>query len=351
MKNIFSKFKKQSVSKEKIFFIVESRDWVIKSVGIYITSNINKMFGCDAEIRMSSAKIKNSVIHFGSKHLFLSDEYRKAHHSNKIITTWYHKTETDEKVLIENPDIFKNVNIIHTSCNITKKLLLEMKVPAEKICVIPLGVDLKLFLPVDNDKKNELREKYKIPSDHIIIGSFQKDGNGWGEGDTPKMVKGPDLFCDAAEKLSKKHKIFVLLTGPARGYVKKRLTESGIPFKHVYLKRYEEIVPYYQMLDFYIISSRAEGGPLALLECMACGVPVVSTKVGMAPELIVHKKNGLLAGIENTEELFENSSTLIGDKNLQNKLRTEGLNSIKNYDWTNITKSFYEKIYSKLLND
>ena len=51
---------------------------------------------------------------------------------------------------------------------------------------------------------------------------------------------------------------------------------------------------FYQQLDVLCIASTAEGGPLPLLEAMACGCLVVSTAVGIAPELIEHGKNGLI---------------------------------------------------------
>ena len=45
-----------------------------------------------------------------------------------------------------------------------------------------------------NEIKNKLYIKYKIPKDKIIIGSFQKDGVGWEEGNEPKLIKGPDIL-------------------------------------------------------------------------------------------------------------------------------------------------------------
>jgi len=56
----------------------------------------------------------------------------------------------------------------------------------------------------------------------------------------------------------------------------------------------EEMVPFYQGLDAYICASRTEGGPHTLLEAGACGIPVISTRVGIAPDLIRTEKNGLL---------------------------------------------------------
>ncbi len=55
-----------------------------------------------------------------------------------------------------------------------------------------------------------------------------------------------------------------------------------------------EMVLFYQGLDACICTSRTEGGPHSLLEASACGIPIISTSVGIAPELINHGHNGLL---------------------------------------------------------
>ena len=56
----------------------------------------------------------------------------------------------------------------------------------------------------------------------------------------------------------------------------------------------DEMIEFYQGLDACICTSRTEGGPHSLLEASACGVPIISTRVGIAPELIDHGHNGLL---------------------------------------------------------
>jgi hypothetical protein len=59
-------------------------------------------------------------------------------------------------------------------------------------------------------------------------------------------------------------------------------------------RKQEEMVAFYQGLDACICTSRVEGGPHSLLEASACALPVISTRVGIAPELIRHGCNGLL---------------------------------------------------------
>ena len=108
-----------------------------------------------------------------------------------------------------------------------------------------------------------MRNKLKIPKDALVIGSFQKDGIGWGDGMKPKFIKGPDIFVETLRILSKKGlPIYALITGPARGYVIELLKQNNIPYHHSYVSRAEDLVPFYQALDIYLITSREEGGPM-----------------------------------------------------------------------------------------
>ena len=73
----------------------------------------------------------------------------------------------------------------------------------------------------------------------------------------------------------------------------------------------QEMVEFYQGLDACICTSRVEGGPHSLLEASACGIPVISTRVGIAPELIRHGCNGLL--IDRSIEAIQEAVTGLRD--------------------------------------
>src|SRR4029453_13118773 len=79
----------------------------------------------------------------------------------------------------------------------------------------------------------------------------------------------------------------------------------GIPYRHVLLRSREELARAFHALDLYVVASRQEGGPKAVLEAMATGVPIVSTRVGQAADLIEHGVNGWLAEVEDSMSLAE----------------------------------------------
>lgn len=289
------------ITNHKLIYIVEDGGWSIMQDGLAITSSLKEKL--EGRISLNHLGSRNKIIHFGSINTFYNKNgIKNVHPSNKVIVTWFHIEENDFRLKNLNA-IEKSVDLLHTSCQMTKEILIKNGFNEKKIKVIPIPVDTDLFKPAKEDKKI-IRKKLSLPLDKFIIGSFQKDGTGWEEGIEPKLIKGPDIFCDQVKIISEKlgkDNIHVLLTGPARGYVKNRLSKDGISFSHHFLNKYEKIVKYYQALDLYIISSRAEGGPKALLESWACKTPLISTPVGMVRDY--GKNNENLIQIESIKDI------------------------------------------------
>jgi glycosyltransferase involved in cell wall biosynthesis len=323
-------------SRNRLYYIVENADWSIKHDGTMITNNLTKI---KSSVTLTHLGIRNSIVHYGSIGSFISrNKIKLAHSSNRIIVTWFHVAPNDLRIKII-PEADKYVDLWHTSCYSMKEKMLNMGIPEEKIVVIPLGVDTNTF---KFDKHSGVKD---LPSNYVVIGSFQKDGNGWGAGDSPKLIKGPDIFCEVVERLSKKYNLFVLLTGPSRGYVKKRLDKMKIQYRHDLLKDINSLADYYNSINLYIITSREEGGPKALLESLACGVPLVSTKVGMAPELIKHNENGYLVEQEDVEGLYKYACKILDNKETSDKFSINGLKTVKSFDWKKTSKKYKKFLY------
>ena len=206
------------------------------------------------------------------------------------------------------------VQVTHTEMH---ELVVGAGVPAERVFKIPIGVDLEHF-PLGAPRQTE----------KFVIGSFVKDGVGMAEGLEPKLLKGPDTFVAVVARVRERvPNLSVHLTGPARGYVRRALDELGIPYRHVLATTRRELGRAYQDVDVCLVASRQEGGPKSVLEAMASGVPVVSTRVGQAAELIADGENGLLADVDDLEALAAAVQRVHDDAHLRDSLRAAGRSS------------------------
>lgn len=205
------------------------------------------------------------------------------------------------------------------------ELVLAAGIDPAKVHRIPIGVDLEYFPLVDEDRRTRAREEFEIPHSAFVVGSFVKDGVGLGDGCEPKLVKGPDTLVAALARLRDAiPELFVLLTGPARGYVRRELESRGIAYRHALLDLRSELARAYHALDVTLIASRQEGGPKSVLESLAAGVPLVTTRVGQAPELLSEGENGLFADIDDVDALVAAVSRIHADSTLAGRIRTAG---------------------------
>jgi hypothetical protein len=144
-----------------------------------------------------------------------------------------------------------------------------------------LWIDGEIFFGIED--KISLREKWGLTG--YIVGSFQKDTEG--KTNEPKMSKGPDIFVNIMEDMKKDHPdLLVVLSGTRRTYIISELEKRGIQYKYFEMIGLKEINELYNCLDLYVISSRVEGGPRAIVEAGITKTPIISTDVGIASDLM-----------------------------------------------------------------
>ena len=219
---------------------------------------------------------------------------------------------------------------IQVSHSRMRDLILSTGISPSKVFLIPIGINPDFFHKQNPASRKAMRHKYGIPQHATVVGSFQKDGVGWGEGNVAKLIKGPDVFLKALAILKDTlNNIFVLLSGPARGYVKRGLERLKIPYRHIYLKEYPQVGELFQCLDVYIVASREEGGPKAVLESMASGVPLVTTSVGQATDLVRHGENAWMVDVEDAEGLAHWTEKALTDTVDLQEVLTNGVRTAK----------------------
>ncbi|MGQ0765580.1 MAG: glycosyltransferase family 4 protein [Gemmatimonadota bacterium] len=202
---------------------------------------------------------------------------------------------------------------IHVSCRAMESRMIDAGIDASKVHRIPLGVDPDAFPPVTPALRAAARRALGIPGSAVVIGSFQKDGHGWGEGNEPKLIKGPDILVEVCARLrGKLSEAVVLLSGAARGFVRRELTRRNVPLVYTWAAA-GELARLYHASDLVLVTSRDEGGPKAVLESMACGVPLVSTAVGQAADIVEHGTNGWLASVGDVDALTSLATLAIED--------------------------------------
>tara|TARA_B100000900_G_scaffold416277_1_gene450941 strand:- start:18967 stop:19899 length:933 start_codon:yes stop_codon:yes gene_type:complete len=210
--------------------------------------------------------------------------FLKKFKNKKIIQSVYHIEDTSSQSK-EVEKIIKNDKFINGYHVISLKTRKELSQLTDKpIFYLPLWVNQNIWYYKKN--KTELREKYGFNNKQYLVGSFQRDTEG-SDLKSPKLIKGPDIFVEIVKKTYKENEnLMVVLTGKRRNFIIEELEKNSIPFKYFEMTSFSMMNELYNILDLYLITSRLEGGPQALVECGQTKTPLISTDVGIASQIL-----------------------------------------------------------------
>lgn len=335
----------------RLLIVGDNADWAIDEESKELCATMRTLGVPSERVRRARFNI-SQVVHYSSQFSINEPSVYKSKH--RISLDYFHgkpdQGDNFKKCFESLKSNHKKIFRVRVSTKDMEVLIKSCGIDPTKVVRIPIGINTNIFAPQTPESKIISKKALGIPTNSFVIGSFQKDGVGWGEGNEPKLIKGPDVFLKTIEKLKDDiPNLHVLLSGPSRGYVKNGLEKLGVPYTHRLLKDYKEVSDLYDALDLYIIASREEGGPKACLESMAKGVPLVTTNVGQCKDLVISGKNAMMTSVENVDELHALSLKVLRDPVLQRLLIREGLITAKANSYESqlpLWKEYFRKLIS-----
>jgi glycosyltransferase involved in cell wall biosynthesis len=111
---------------------------------------------------------------------------------------------------------------------------------------------------------------------------------------------------------------------------------------------HERVEGYMNQAEVFVLSSLSEGFPVTILEAMACGLPVVATRVGGVPDIIEDGTNGYLVDAMNQEQMAEALLKLLQDEQLRKEMSDNNRKETEKYRWNTVAATL-EGIYQKSL--
>jgi len=162
-----------------------------------------------------------------------------------------------------------------------KAALIHLGVESKKIHVLRNGVDTRLFQPADREAE---RARLKLTGTVLLmVGNLL-------------ALKGHDVVLGALREFSDA-RLLIIGEGREERNLKGLARALGIQDRVSFFgaMSQEDLAAYYRAADALVLASSREGWPNVLLESMACGTPVVSTRVGGTPEIVAAPEAGVLA--------------------------------------------------------
>jgi glycosyltransferase involved in cell wall biosynthesis len=111
------------------------------------------------------------------------------------------------------------------------------------------------------------------------------------------------VLAVVSKRTNKKVCAVIAGEGPLRRQLEEQARDLGLAQTVEFAGLVQDLLPYYQSCHIFVLTSDWEGTPNVVLEAMACGLPVVSTRVGGVPEMIRNGETGFLVGGQDHDEM------------------------------------------------
>ena len=266
------------------------------------------------------------------------------HHADtNIYSGFIHKTHVVyffSSYIVKKCFSHANIIISPSECYIEESRFLGKY--RDKIVVIPNGINVDEFDIVFS--KEQCREKLGMPLDGKIILFLS--------GLVPP--KGPDVLLKAMLKILKNipDAKLVFVGSGGMGEELKRLSKKLGIVKYVKFAGFVGDVLkkalYYKSADVFVLPSIGlESFGIVNLEAMACGVPIVASKIGGVPDVVKDGENGLLVPPRDSEALANGIIHLLENKDVREKMGKNGREKVKEYSWERIaaeTEAIYKEV-------
>lgn len=216
---------------------------------------------------------------------------------------------------------------------------LRLGVPKCNIHIIPSGIDFNAFsdyIDVSKVKDNlGIKDNEKVL---LFVGRLS-------------LVKRIDILIELTKRLlNDGFNIKTIIVGEGEYKLQYKKLAESVNNNVIFIGEvpHTDISKYYAIADVFVLPSLSEGLPRVLLEAAACCKPMVASKTGGVPDIIIHGKTGFLAEPNNVNSFVHYVKLLLNDEDLSRKFgRNAYMHVKKKFDWNAITKKI-ESIYEEV---
>jgi glycosyltransferase involved in cell wall biosynthesis len=238
--------------------------------------------------------------------------------------------------------------LIAVCTSVANELSEDYGIPKDRIRVVFNGVDTGTFRPPSD--KHQVRKELGLEGDPIVlfVGHFG-------------LRKGSHLLLKTVPAVLKSfpQALFILVGGTpsflASGIywntLRDIVAQSGVSerVKFVGTVPYDEVVSYYRAADLFVLPTLYEGLPKVVLEAMACGLPVVTTRVSGNTDAVVDGETGVLVDPRSVEQLRDAMLSVLSDPGMMRRMSAKGRGRAEEmFTWERAAREV-SQVYSELL--
>ena len=228
--------------------------------------------------------------------------------------------------------------VLANSALTTRFLVDNERVPATRVVELPNFVEERAFRPVSAEVRSARLRSWGVPPDAFVIGAVARLA----------PVKNHAVLLRALARLGEETHLVLIGEGSARAALEELARKLHVDARVHFTGELLEPTNLHQFFDVSVLCSRSEGFPNSVIEALAAGCPVVATPVGGVPEVIVHRRTGLLVAVDDVDTLAASLEELRGDAGLRERLREAGLACVRIKYHQSVVIARLEALYQDL---
>lgn len=229
--------------------------------------------------------------------------------------------------------------IVAVSAEVRDMVVATWHVPEDKVRLIHNGIRLD-GTTIDAAHRSRLRRQFGIADDERVIGSV---GFFRPVKDFPTLLRALALVVPREPRV----RLMLVGDGPLRAELESAAARLGLRDLVHFPGWRDDARALLSAFDLFALPSLSEGLSLSILEAMAAGLPVVTTRVGGNPELVLHRETGLLVAPQCARELAEAVLTLIRDPAQRSAMGTRGRERVRRHFTLERMLSAHEDLYAE----
>ena len=231
-------------------------------------------------------------------------------------------------------------HMVAVSHDLRRFLEVRVGIARKRIAVVHNGVDL--VEPASFDQIQQLRGELEISTNEFVIGIVG----------SLYPVKGHACLFRALKTVLAQRprtRLLVIGGGGLDHTLERTARELGIEQAVSFLGFRDDVPRLLPLLDLFVLPSLSEGLSIAVLEAMSAGVPVIASRVGGNPEIVLDRETGYLIPPESPAELASSILELIGDRYRANLMGKRGRERVAREFTTERMLGRYQDLYDSLL--
>jgi len=233
--------------------------------------------------------------------------------------------------------------VVAVSEDARRELVRHNRIRPDKVRVVINAIDLTRYAPASAPSR-ERRRELGLPPDELVCGIV---GRLSPEKDHRTLL----TAMGALGRSGSSSHLVIVGGGPLEGELKALVQSLGLEERVHFLGFRSDVAELLPLFDLFVLSSREEGISLTLIEAMAAGLPIVATRVGGNPEVVVDGETGLLVEAGQPEALAAALGSLLGDPDTRMRMGRRGREvALRRFDIERLIDE-YQAIYTEIRPD